>query len=326
MPSRLSLPAPADFELKRAVCSYGYFLLAPNHWSPGEQSFRRPLWIDGSVATVVVTQPAGAGTPLRVRADRRLDRRAQAATKRQLMRVLRIEADLSRWRRLHPAARRRGFGRMFRSPDLWEDMVKTITGCNVTWRNTITMNRLLVERVGGGAFPSPGQVAGLTPSRLKSRCRVGYRAGRILRLARAIERGELSLVWLESPDRTTEELHARLLSLEGFGPYAAANVLTLLGRYDHLPIDTETYRHYCQQTGRPRPANDKQLDAEITAHYGRYAPFQFLAYWFDLWRDYERRYGDAWTWDRETTGANFTASVLQAAPGETAKTRRGTPA
>ncbi|MEN1680167.1 MAG: hypothetical protein AAGJ46_11285 [Planctomycetota bacterium] len=321
MPTRLTLQTPADFDLPRAVCSYGYFLLAPNRWSPADQSFRRPLWLDDSVANVTVTQ-SGAGVPVRVAVDRRLDRREQSLAKRQLTRVLRLDADLSSWRRKHPAAKRRGFGRMFRSPDLWEDMVKTITGCNVTWRNTITMNRLLVERIGGGAFPTPGQVARLTPSRLKARCRVGYRAARILRLARAIESGEVDLAWLESTDRTTDELYAELLSRDGFGSYAAANVLTLLGRYDRVPIDTETYRHYCQATGRERPASDKELDPEIIEHYGRYAPFQFLAYWFDLWRDYERRYGDAWTWDRDTTGASFTASVLNAPQGQPTNRRR----
>ncbi|MEM6798671.1 MAG: hypothetical protein AAF589_04085 [Planctomycetota bacterium] len=311
MPSRLTLNPPADFDLKRAVCSYGHFLLAPNHWAPEGQRFVRPLRIGPSVVTVVVTQPAGQGGAVRVQADTRLERTEQRIVRQQLARQLQLDTDLSAWRRLHPAARRRGFGRMFRSPDLWEDMVKTITGCNVTWRNTMSMNRLLVEKIGGGAFPSPAEVARLTPSRLKTRCKVGYRAGRILRLARAIESGEIDLAWFESAERSTEALHAALLELEGFGPYAAANVLTLLGRYDHLPIDTETYRHFCQLKKRPRPDNDKELDPLIRRHYGRYAPYLFLAYWFDLWRDYERRFGDAWTWDRDTTGTSFTASVLK---------------
>ncbi|MEM9352758.1 MAG: endonuclease III domain-containing protein [Planctomycetota bacterium] len=202
---------------------------------------------------------------------------------------------------------------MFRSPSLFEDMVKTITGCNVTWRNTIRMNQLLVDRVGKGAFPSPELLAPLTPSKLKARCKVGYRAARIVRLARAFCDGEIDPVWYESTDRTTEELREALLRLEGFGPYAAANMLQLLGHYDHVPIDTETYRHFCHVTGVTRPKNDKELDPLILARYERYAPFQFIAYWFELWRDYERRYGDAWTWEAETTGSNFTAAVLKQA-------------
>lgn len=225
--------------------------------------------------------------------------------------MLRVDEDFTVWNRLNPAARRRGFARTFRSPSLFEDLVKTITGCNVTWRNTMSMNRRLVERVGAGAFPSPAQVARLTPSRLKQSCKVGYRAARIISLARAFDRGTLDAAWFESPERSTEELREALLAFEGFGPYAAANALQLLGHYDHLPIDTETYRHYCHVTGVERPENDKQLDPLIHARYDAMRPYQFLAFWFELWRDYERRYGDAWTWDPEVTGANFTATALK---------------
>lgn len=310
MPSRLTLRVPADFELKRAVCSYGYFLLAPNQWRPAEQTLCRPLVVGDEPVGVTLTQPGGPGSALRVTCDATLDRGAQQRVRAAVTRMLRIDEDLTAWRRLSPAARRRGFGRMFRSPTMFEDLVKTITGCNVTWRNTISMNRHLVDKVGKGAFPTPAQLARLTPSRLKASCRVGYRAGRIINLARAFERGDVDPDWFEHPERDTLEIRARLLELDGIGPYAAANMLQLLGHYDHLPIDTETYRHYCHVTGAERPKNDKLLDPLIHARYDPLAPYQFLAYWFEIWRDYERRYGDAWNWDPATTGSNFTAAVL----------------
>ncbi|TWT31247.1 hypothetical protein KOR34_46230 [Posidoniimonas corsicana] len=310
MPSNLTIRVPADFELKRAVCSYGYFLLAPNLWLPDQQKLLRPLTLGGRIVGVGVTQPGGRGAPLRVACDTKLPRADQAAVRAALVRMLRPDEDLAAWNRLNPAARRRGFGRMFRSPTLFEDLVKTITGCNVTWRNTMSMNRHLTAKVGRGAFPTPAQLARLTPSRLKQSCRVGYRAARIINLARAFERGAVDPDWFESPARETAELREALLRLEGFGPYAAANMLQLLGHYDHLPIDTETYRHYCHVTGVERPKNDKLLDPLIHERYDPLAPYQFLAYWFEIWRDYERRYGDAWTWDPATTGANFTAAVL----------------
>lgn len=320
MGSSLSLRTPAGFDLKRVVCSYGYFLLAPNAWNPASQQLVRPLRIgagdvdregDGEIVVCAIGQPGGPGEAVRVACDKRLDALSRGLVKRSLHRMLRIDERLPRWPTICPAARRRRFGRLFRSPTLFEDMVKTITGCNVTWRNTIAMNRRLVAAVGGGAFPSPRQLARWTPSRLKQRCRVGYRADRIIRLARAFDRGDLRPEWFEAPDRSTDELHEALLEIEGFGPYAAANVLQLLGRYDHLPIDTETYRHFCQLEGRTRPGNDRDLDADILARYEPYRPYRFLAYWFELWRDYERRFGDAWTWDPATTGTNFTASVLK---------------
>ncbi|MEM6750669.1 MAG: hypothetical protein AAF612_09385, partial [Planctomycetota bacterium] len=102
----------------------------------------------------------------------------------------------------------------------------------------------------------------------------------------------------------------------GIGPYGAANVCTLLGHYDRIPIDTETYRHMVQHYGWARPGDDAapakaDLDRAIEAHYALAAPYQFKQYWFELWRDYERRRGPAWRWRPKTVGPTFTASQLQ---------------
>ena len=45
--------------------------------------------------------------------------------------------------------------------------------------------------------------------------------------------------------------------------------------------------------------------------YARFAPYQFLAYWFELWRGYERRVGDARGWNAAQHGATFTAVKLR---------------
>lgn len=314
-PTRLSIAVPADFWLPSAFCSYGYFLLAPNAWRPEEFTLERAFnaaefGLPPEKTVTRIDQPAGQGGPLRAVCDSSISRTFAAALREAVARMLRIEKDLRRWRRLHPAARRRGFGRMSRSPTLFEDMVKTITNCNVGWSSTVRMNRLLVERIGGGCFPTPEQLAGLTPSRLQKRCGVGYRAKRIVGLARRFRSGEIDPAWFESPERTPAELNEALLALDGFGPYAASNVLQLLGHDDHLPIDTESYRLYCKVTGAPRPRDPKQLDAEILQRYEAYRPHRFLAYWFELWRDYESQRGDAWRWEPEVMGSSFTAAQL----------------
>ena len=41
--SNLTLPVPPGFDLQAAVCSYGYFILAPNRWDPDTRTFARPL-------------------------------------------------------------------------------------------------------------------------------------------------------------------------------------------------------------------------------------------------------------------------------------------
>jgi len=311
----LTLQAPPRFDLHRAVCSYGYFILAPNHWDVKARVLHRPL---RTAAGRVVK------TTLRQRADRTLvlacgravPRGDHATLKNQVRRMLRFDEDFTAWRALHPLAKKRRFDRMFRSPTLFEDVVKTVTSCNVTWANTIQMNRLMVEHVGHGGFPTPEQLADFGEARLKERCRVGYRAGRIVQLARDVVKGEIVLDGFEEPGRKSGELFEAFRGIYGIGPYAAGNLCHLVGAYDRLAIDTETYRHFClqHQVKRPRGADAaglKRLHTKIENHYERYAPFQFLAYWFELWEDYQARCGPAWGWDRETTGACFTASQLK---------------
>ena len=315
MPTTLTLapPGPGRFDLHRAVCSYGYFLLAPNHWDVQRKVLHRPLRLSpaGGKRVVHATLSQRRDGRLRLVCVRHVDRSEHAGLKAQVARMLRFGEGFGAWHKLHPAARRRRFDRMFRSPTLFEDLVKTITSCNVTWRNTITMNRLMVQHVGDGGFPTPGQLADYGEERLKARCKVGYRAGRIVQLARRVVSGELDLAWFEHPGRTSDDLYQGFLAIHGLGPYAASNLVHLCGHYDRLPIDTETYRHYCHVHGVKRPKNPATLHPRIDRYYGRYKPYQFLAYWFELWEDYQSRFGPAWRWDRETTGTQFTASVLK---------------
>ena len=317
--SRLTLPTPRGFRLRTAVCSYGYFLLAPNRWLPDRAELLRPLRLDAGRAVVArIAGPHRAG-PLRIDTDARLTRPEIREVKAAVSRMLRLDEPIDGWRRVRPReAARRGFDRLFRSPSLFEDMVKTITGCNVAWRNTITMNQRLCRHFGDPpaadaepAFPTPQRLARVDPDELNRLARVGYRASRIVRLARRFADGELDPTWFENPARTTEELRRAIASLHGFGPYATANVLQLLGRYEHLPIDTETYRHFEEVHGLPRGDDPKKNHHRIEHHYRRYDPCPFLAYWFELWRQYERRFGDAWTWDRDRHAPNFTALTLQ---------------
>lgn len=309
----LTLQPPAGFDLHRAVCSYGYFILAPNHWLIDQNVLHRPLrTADGRTVHTVIRQRRSGS--LAIACDRPVARADHAAIKQQVQRMFRFDESYTDWRRVHKLAKKRRFDRMFRSPSLFEDMVKTITSCNVTWRNTINMNRLMVEHVGAGNFPSPHELADFGEQRLKDRCKVGYRAERIVRLARDVIAGTIDLAWFEDPARTSDELYDGFKAIHGMGPYAAANLCHLVGAYDRLAIDTETYRHFClhYNVKRPKdPAGLNRLHQKIEKHYGQFAPYQFLAYWFELWEDYQARHGPAWRWDRDTTGTQFTAALLK---------------
>jgi len=291
MPSRLTIPAPADFDLAAAVCSYGFYALAPHQWDPHRRTLTRPLRdTNGDVITAHINagpEPArakGRTSPvLHITIHPALGRAHHAHIKRQVARMLRLDEDLAAFHRLHRAARRRGFGRIFRSPTVFEDLVRTMTCCNTAWSNTTTMNRLLCEKVGaGGDFPTPAELARWSPARLKRATKVGYRAERMIRLARDVEADRLDLAALEDPGRDADELDQALRRIHGVGQYSANNMLQLLGRYDRIPVDSEVVAMFRKRDNDPA-MTESQAAARAAEYYAPYHPYQFLAYWHDLW-------------------------------------------
>ncbi|MFM9957588.1 MAG: DNA-3-methyladenine glycosylase family protein [Phycisphaerales bacterium] len=303
---RLSLPTPRGYLFHRDFCSYGYFLLMPNRWDPARRTLTRPLNFEGGVATLTVAQPDGKSTPIRVVTDRALSRREQAQAKSQLRRMLSLDDEgVREFHRLDPRWKRSGRGRLMRSPTFFEDVVKTVTSCNVAWPSTIIMNRKLCE-VFNPAFPTPMQLARARPAKLRARCSVGYRDKRLVELAKLAMSGELDAEWFENPATPDDELHAALIDLPGIGPYAAANIMQLLGRYHLLPLDSESVRHGRNVLGFQ--GNEKQVMKRVDAHFAPFGPHRFRSYWFELWDWYEAKRGKSWTWDPATTGKTFTAS------------------
>ena len=339
MHAGFSIAVPADFQLARDVCSYGYFLLCPNAWDPSSSTFWRVLDVGTKPAVLVWVSHTNPGGPLRVRTSRTTVASERESIRAQLTRMLWLDMPPTVSREFHrrdPRWRAAGRCRLFRSPSLFEDVIKTVTSCNVTWPSTVVMNRRLCEVVGtrvplpvvkkarkadsvrqvftpeAFTFPTPSALARQRPARLRALCRVGYRDARIIELARLfalpVSRGGVDQAMLTDPSTSDERVREALLELPGVGPYAAANILQLLGRYAHLPLDTESVRHGKSVLGMKgsSPAVMKQ----IAAHYKPFGPHRFRSYWFEMWREYESKHGKAWTWERTTTGRLFTAALL----------------
>jgi 3-methyladenine DNA glycosylase/8-oxoguanine DNA glycosylase len=319
MASTLTIRPPTDYVLSRDVCSYGYFLLEPNHWEPATRTFSRVLDVERTPVRVRIAQPSeSAGGALRVLCDRTLDRRQQRAVRRLVDRMLHLSGAGSTeavraFHRVDPRFRRSGRGRLMRSPTLFEDVVKTVTSCNVAWPSTMVMNRRLCEVV-NPAFPRSTQLARRRPGTLRARCRVGYRDQRLVALAKlATQRGSVlhpdNEGWLERRDVDDADVLTALLALPGVGPYAAANIMQLLGRYAHLPVDTETHRHARVVLGFD--GSERDMTRRVHEHYAPFGEHRFRSYWFELWSFYEEKRGPAELWEKATTGASFTASALK---------------
>lgn len=292
----LVIDLPSGFELSAAVCSYGFMMLAPNSWDPLQGEFSRPLRLQNDTAVMVTIRQA-APQRLEVHIPAKIGQLCAAdelALKEQVVRMLRLfEADADVARRfaaLCPDLATGGpVGRLFRSPSLFEDLVKTVTLCNCGWSRTISMNQALCKKIGKGAFPTARELARVSPRSLQRSCGVGYRAERIVHLARACFRGKVDLSAMDASGATTE-VEEQIEGLYGFGPFAVANALQLLGNYEHIPADSETVRHLTQ-VRRCRGVTLENVQNVATRVYKKYAPFQFLRYWTELWRAYETRMG-----------------------------------
>ena len=218
--------------------------------------------------------------------------RSRAHLLAQLRRMFRLDEDLSPF---YSVARgdellawaALGAGRMLRSPTVFEDVVKTICTTNTAWGGTVRMVRGLVDQLGAKAptgahaFPTARAIAEAPEEFFRDVARAGYRGPYIRTLATSVASGELDLEQLSDPELPDLEVEQRLLALPGVGPYAAAHVmLTSLGRYSRLVLDSWTRPTYAKLTGR------KASDKTIERRFRRYGDFAGLAFWLLLTRSW----------------------------------------
>eukprot|EP00884_Botryococcus_braunii_P022787 jgi/Botrbrau1/9192/Bobra.0236s0021.1 len=176
-----------------------------------------------------------------------------------------------------------------RSPTLFEDCVKAILLCNCGWGRTLAMNEKLCEVAGGGAFPSPAQLAGWEAPALQKAAGLGYRAASIISLSRLVVEGGFRLEGLEDIGETSSTIFKQLCNLPGLGPFTAGTLLQTLGHFERVPCDTETLRHIRHVHGISCTPANVQVHAQKV--YEKYAPYQFLAFWMEIWNEYEATFG-----------------------------------
>ena len=129
------------------------------------------------------------------------------------------------------------------------------------------------------AFPTPEAIAASSPEFLKEKIRVGYRASAIHQLAVRVASGAMDLESLKTSHLQTLELRKELLRINGVGPYAAANLLLILGRTDFIPIDSWALKLVSQEWYNGKPVTPK----EVEKHFDHWGEFKGLAFWFWDW-------------------------------------------
>ncbi len=251
----------------------------------------RTVWIQPHGRDAAAVRVAGRAIGPRTRADVEHAVRHLLALDRDLsgFYALASEDDELKWATT-------GAGRMIRSATVYEEIVKTICTTNCSWALTTKMVATLVERLGspavgaassgarGRAFPTPQAMASVDEDFYRDIARAGYRGPYMMALARSVAAGDLEVEGLgrATPDELSDdELELRLQALPGVGPYAAAHIMLMLGRYSRLILDSWTRPKFARVAGM-RSAKD----STILRRFRRYGPFAGLAFWLFLTRDW----------------------------------------
>jgi N-glycosylase/DNA lyase len=178
---------------------------------------------------------------------------------------------------------------------VFEDAVKTLCTTNCSWALTRAMVTRLCDALGapsplgGRAFPDAAAMAARPERFYRETIRAGYRAPFLAALARGAASGALDLEALRGSALPTAAIAERVAALAGFGPYATEHLLRLLGRHDHLALDSWTRATLARVRGKRRVPTDRTLRRWF-APYGEWAG---LAMWLEVTADW---HGDRPTW------------------------------
>ena len=280
-------PRGEAIDFARTIVSHGVAELPPNRVDLDARTLETTLPVPRGARTLRIT---ARGRKLRIETVTGNLAPELLKTVRQMFR---LDEDLSRFYELvrddELSWCALGAGRMLRAPTVFEDVVKTICTTNTSWSGTRKMTHALVDNLGveapggGRTFPTPEAMAEADERFYREVVRSGYRGPYFRQLATDVAEGTIDLEELRDPDLADDEAAARLLALPGVGPYAAAHVmLTSLGRYSRLVLDSWTRPTYCKLAG----ARTALKDATIERRFKRYGDWAGLAFWLYLTRSW----------------------------------------
>lgn len=283
------VPVDDDFHFHKTVHSHGWLALRPYTYDAASGTLYRVQALpDGRVArlawqsaenAVQVLLPTGITPPSDY---------LTSLTRR----IFSMDWDLAPFYeaiRRHPEyvwIAEKNVGRILTSPTVWEDLAKTLLTTNTTWSQTIGMVERLCQlgdraEDGSHAFPTPQQVAELSPEVLQAQIRAGYRSAYLHALAVEIAEGRLDVeAWYRST-ATSDDLYHAIRNIKGFGDYAAGTMLRLLGRFDRVAIDSACRSAHARYYNQGVKADDKT----IRAHYEPFGAWRGLVMWMDVMRE-----------------------------------------
>ncbi len=297
---RFTLPAHKPFNFLSVVNSHGWRQLAPFSYDENSSTLCYILRLSSEHVVELKLRDGRDGVLVETE---KLDRTERKETVAKVTWMFGLDMDFSPFyatARGEPKlarAKKLARGRVLRSPTLFEDVIKTILTTNTLWGATKNMTLKLVNELGvalSGAvgevealikksFPTPEAIAASSPNFLKEKIRVGYRASAIHELAVRVASGAFDLEALKTSKLPTLELRKELLTINGVGPYAAANLLLILGRSDFIPIDSWALKLVSHEWYRGKPITAR----EVEKRFEKWGEFKGLAFWFWDWKYHE---------------------------------------
>jgi 3-methyladenine DNA glycosylase/8-oxoguanine DNA glycosylase len=307
---KFNLPARKPFNFLSVVNSHGWRQLAPFSYDENTHTLSYVLRLSSGRVVELKLRDATDGLTVETQKLNKSERK-EVADKVTWMFGLDMDFALfytaSRGEPKLARVKKRALGRVLRSPTLFEDVIKTILTTNTLWAATKNMTLKLVNEFGEHlssagrvapndtciarkcrctegrtetkAFPTPEAIASSTPEFIREKIRVGYRAPAIYDLAFRVASGKYDLESLKTSDLPTLELRKELLTINGVGPYAAANLLMILGRHDFIPIDSSALKVVSYEWYGGEPITAK----EIEKRFEQWGKFKGLAFWFWDW-------------------------------------------
>jgi len=283
----MQINLPDNFSFRHTVGSHGWYDLRPFEHERNSTTVHYvfpPTATDSAVSVQIRERNGQLNITL---SQEPVDKER---IKQGIRHILRLDDDLEDFYRTVSGDERLSWigevnaGRLLRSPNVWEDLVKTICTTNCSWALTRKMVENLVEKLGEPtsdgrhAFPTAETMAGQTAEYYRDEIRAGYRSPYFAELAENVASGKLDVEsWIDS-DLPTAELKKELKKVKGVGDYAAENMLKLLGRFDGLALDSWLRGQFYKTHNNGRSCSDKKIEK----FYSRFADWQGLVIWCDM--------------------------------------------
>jgi len=274
-----------SFNFQLTVQSHGWYDLPPFRFDKAKGTLEYTFVEGGKVVNASVRHSKEG---LNIELDHAASEKSMIPQK--VRHIFRLDDDLEEFYREFCGkdgfewVRKRGAGRLLRSPTAFEDLVKTMCTTNCSWGLTRKMVANLVDllgmksNAGNATFPTAEAMAAVDEKFYRDEIRAGYRSPYFVELAAAVASKKLDPEsWMHS-QLPTMELKKQIKSVKGIGDYAAENMLKLLGRYDGLALDSWLRAQFYKKHNAGRKCSDKKIDKQ----YSKFGDWKGLAIWCDM--------------------------------------------